>query len=231
VKRFPPSLLGELESTYSRYWWSENEEALFKDAMSVPFKNIAFTLLSQNTSSENTRRAYSGLISKFEVTPQCLAEADEKKISEVIRPGGLHKVKAKRIKEISKYVLSEYDGDLSWVYKEPKEVVREKIMKLPGVGDKTADVLISSIYGHREALVVDTHMRRIAVRLGIVKRNASYREIQEALTRFFPWKKIPKGKEERIVGLFWMLAKHTCTARKPKCEGCMLTGICDKRIP
>lgn len=230
VKRFPSSLIEKLESTYSKYWWSRDEESLFRKAMSDPFKNIIFTLLSQNTSSENTRRAYLGLISKFEVTPQRLLEADEKEISEAIRPGGLQRVKARRIKEIARYMLSEYNGDLSWVYKEPKEVVREKIMKLPGVGDKTADVLISSIHGHREALVVDTHMRRIAIRLGLAETNASYQELQEALTNFFPWKSIPKRKEERIIGLFWMLAKHTCIARRPKCEGCMLAGICDKRI-
>jgi len=230
VKRFPPSLIGKLESVYSRYWWSRDEESLFRKAMSDPFKNIIFTLLSQNTSSENTRRAYLGLIRRFEVEPQALSEAEEKEISEAIRPGGLHRVKAKRIKEIAHHVLSEHDGDLSWVYKEPKEALREKIMRLPGVGDKTADVLISSIHGHREALVVDTHMRRIAIRLGLAEKNASYQETQEALTNFFPWKSIPKRKEERTVGLFWMLAKHTCTARRPKCERCMLAGICDKRI-
>jgi endonuclease-3 len=169
------------------------------------------------------------LIRRLKVTPQCLAEADREEISEAIRPGGLHRVKANRIKEIAKRVLLEYDGDLSWVYREPKEVVREKIMKLPGVGDKTADVLISSVHGHRAAMVVDTHMRRIAVRLGLVEKNAPHQEIQEALTNFFPWKSIPKRKEERIVGLFWMLAKHTCAARRPKCEKCMLAGICAKK--
>ncbi len=198
--------------------------------MSNPFKNIIFTLLSQNTSSVNTHRAYLGLLREFEVTPKSLAEANEKEMSEAIRPGGLHKVKARRIKEIARYVLSEYSGDLSWVFKEPKEVAREKVVKLPGVGDKTADVLISSIHGHREALVVDTHMWRIAVRLGLVEKNANYKEIQEALTNFFPWKSIPKAKEERMVGLFWMLAKHTCVARRPKCENCILVGICDKNI-
>jgi endonuclease-3 len=222
-------MIGKMENEYSRYWWSRDEESLFTEAMKDPFKNIVFTLLSQNTSSENTRRAYLGLIRKLRVTPQCLVEADEKKISEAIRPGGLHRVKAKRIKEIAKLVLSEYDGDLSWVYREPKEVVRERIMKLPGVGDKTADVLISSIHGHREAMVVDTHMRRIAVRLGLVEKNAHYQEVQKALTDFFPWNSIPRGKEERTVGLFWMLAKHTCAARASKCDKCLLAGICEKR--
>jgi endonuclease-3 len=102
-------------------------------------------------------------------------------------------------------------------------------MKLPGVGDKTADVLISSIHGHREAMVVDTHMRRIAVRLGLVEKNAHYEEVQKALANFFPWNSIPKGKEERAVGLFWMLAKHTCAARAQRCDKCLLAGICEKK--
>jgi endonuclease-3 len=230
MKCFSPSLIGKLESEYSRYWWRGDEESLFKEAMKDPFKNIVFTLLSQNTSSENTRRAYLGLIRKLKVTPECLVKADREEISEAIRPGGLHRIKANRMKEIAKRVLLEYNGDLSWVYREPKEVVREKIMKLPGVGDKTADVLISSIHGQREAIVVDTHMRRIAVRLGLVQKSASYQEVQKALINFFLWKSIPKEKEERIVGLFWMLAKYTCVAGRPKCEKCMLAGICDKKI-
>ncbi len=109
-------------------------------------------------------------------------------------------------------------------------MVREKIIRLPGVGDKTADVLISSIHGHREALVVDTHMWRIAIRLGLVEKDAAYMRVQEALTKFFPWKKIPKDKEERMVGLFWMLAKHTCVSRRPKCKECLLNKICEKNI-
>ncbi|MEM3088160.1 MAG: hypothetical protein QXP20_03500, partial [Candidatus Bathyarchaeia archaeon] len=103
MKRFPSSLLGKLESIYSRYWWNRDEEALFKKAMSDPFQNIIFTLLSQNTSAENTRRAYLELIRKFEVTPQCLLDVDETELSEAIRPGGLQKVKARRIKEIARH--------------------------------------------------------------------------------------------------------------------------------
>ncbi|HID25461.1 MAG TPA: hypothetical protein EYP23_03245 [Thermoplasmata archaeon] len=94
---------------------------------------------------------------------------------------------------------------------------------------KTADVLISSIHGYKEALVVDTHMGRIAVRLGLVEENASYHEVQEALTAFLPWDNLPRGKEERLVGLLWMLAKHTCSSRKPRCGECLLARICDKR--
>jgi len=58
----------------------------------------------------------------------------------------------------------------------------------------------------------------------------SYEEIQRGLKDIFPWEKISDSEEERIVGLFWLLAKHTCSARKPKCNECLLNKICDKII-
>ena len=229
-KKMPEKLLPLLEEKYARYWWKEEDEVDYKEAMKDPFKNIIFTLLSQNTSSQNTRRAYIGLKSRFEITPQSLLKADEKEISKAIQPGGLHRIKAKRIKEISGYVLKKFNGNLSWVFEMPKEKVREEIIKIPGIGNKTADVLLSSIHGQREAFVIDTHMARIAKRLGLVDGKASYKEIQEKLNCFFPWKKISKEREERTVGLFWLLAKHTCKAIKPRCNECILNEICDKVI-
>lgn len=229
-KKMPEKLLPQLEKNYAQYWWKDDDESDYREAMKDPFKNIIFTLLSQNTSSQNTRKAYLGLKSHFEVMPQRLFTADEREIRKAIQPGGLHRIKAKRIKEISEYVLKNFNGDLSWVFEMPKEKVREEIMKLPGIGDKTADVLVSSIHGQREAFVIDTHMARIARRLGLVNENTSYKEIQERLHCFFPWEKIEKEREERVVGLFWLLAKHTCTARKAYCSECILDEICEKII-
>ena len=131
---------------------------------------------------------------------------------------------------LAKEIMKKYRGNLAWIQENPKEIARAKILELPGVGDKTADVLLSSIYTLRETIVVDTHMRRIAVRLGLVSPTASYAEVQSALKNFFPWQCIPKNKEERILGLFWILAKHTCKARKPNCTDCMLSKICDKNL-
>lgn len=223
-------MLQLLEERYAKYWWKEDDEVEYRQAMKDPFKNIIFTLLSQNTSTENTRKAYLGLKSNFEITPQSLFDADEKEISKAIRPGGLYRIKAKRIKEISAHVLKNFDGDISWVMKKPKGEVRQEIIKIPGIGDKTVDVLLSSIHGQREAFVVDTHMARIAGRLGLVDEKADYKQIQEKLKNFFPWEKIPKEREGRVVGLFWLLAKHTCRARKPNCNECILDEICEKII-
>jgi endonuclease-3 len=176
--------------------------------------------LSQNTSEINCVRAYEGLAARFEVKPEVLAKADLSEIKEAIKRGGLYNVKSKRIKELAKAVLEKFNGDLNTVLALPKEEAKKKLMELPGIGEKTADVLLSSRYGYHDVFVVDTHIDRIAKRLGLVKENAKYAEIQDAVKRFLP-------KDERTSGLFWLLAKYTCKAQNPKCKECPLIGLCD----
>jgi endonuclease-3 len=217
MKTLDQKLIPVLEEKYGKYWWPVEYP---KDVFSDPFKNLIITVLSQNTSEVNCVRAYEGLAAKFEVKPEVLAKADLNIIKEAIRRGGLYNVKSKRIKELSKAVLDKFHGDLNAVLALPKDEAKKKLMELPGIGDKTADVLLSSRLGHYEVFVVDTHMSRIAKRLGLVKENAKYSEIQEAIKCFIP-------KDERTGGLFWLLAKYTCRAQNPKCKECPLIEICD----
>lgn len=216
MKRLDSKLLPVLEEKYGKYWWPvEYPEEIRVD----PFKNLIITVLSQNTSEVNCVRAYKGLAAKFEIEPEVLARADIGEIREAIRSGGLYNVKSKRIKLLSEAVLEDFDGDLASVLALPKKEARRRIMELPGIGDKTADVLLASRHGYHEVFVVDTHMDRIAKRLGLVGDNAKYGEIQEAIKDFIP-------KDERIGGLFWLLAKYTCKAQRPKCSECPLAEMC-----
>lgn len=208
-----------LEERYGRYWWPvEYPKEVAKD----PFKNLIITVLSQNTSEINCVRAYKGLTARFEVTPQVLARANIRDLREAIRSGGLYNIKSKRIKNISQAVLDRFGGDLSSILALPKEEARKKFMELPGIGPKTADVLLTSRHGYSQAFVVDTHMDRIAKRLGLVRQHAKYEEIQKALQDFIPW-----NKGERVGGLFWLLAKYTCRAQNPKCTECPIVDLCD----
>jgi endonuclease-3 len=220
--KFPKELIPELEERYSRYWWKDDEELDYNDIVADPFKNLIFTILSQNTSSSNTRRAYVSLKRKYQINPAVLSRADPKELSQVIRTGGLQNIKAERIVQVSRLIMENYGGDLRKVLSFPKEKVREELKKLKGVGDKTADVLLSSIVGQWEYFVVDTHMMRIAKRLGIEDEGASYEEVQSALKDFLP---LDVGGD-RLAGLFWLLAKYTCDAKKPKCQECLLKGLC-----
>lgn len=180
------------------------------------------TVLSQNTSEINCVRAYRGLAAKFEIKPEVLAKAKTEEIKEAIRSGGLYNVKSKRIKEVSEAVSEKFGGNVSSVLALPKEEAREKLMELPGIGKKTADVLLAQKHSYAEVMVVDTHMERIAKRLGLVKQDAKYEEIQKTLKTFIPWE-----KGERIGGLFWLLAKYTCRAQNPKCYECPIIEFCD----
>jgi len=219
VKTLDPKLIPLLEEKYGPKWWPvEYPEEVSKD----PFKKLIITVLSQNTSEANCVRAYKGLSSKFEVKSQVLAKAKEAEIKEAIRSGGLYNIKAKRIKEVSKVVLEKFHGNLTSILALPKAEAREKFMELPGIGPKTADVLLTTRHGYSQVFVVDTHMDRIAKRLGLVKPDAKYKAIQEALQNFIPW-----DKGERVGGLFWLLAKYTCRAQNPKCYECPIIEICD----
>jgi endonuclease-3 len=219
VKKLDLKLIPVLEEKYGKYWWPVEYP---KDVSSDPFKNLVITVLSQNTSETNTVRAYKGLSSEFEVKPDVLAKADVNKVKEAIRSGGLYNVKSKRIVELSKIVLERFQGDLNPILALPKEEAKKKFMELPGIGDKTADVLLASRHGYHEVFVVDTHMDRIAKRIGLVKENARYAEIQEAIKGF-----IPRSKDDRAGGLFWLLAKYTCRAQNPKCYECPIINVCD----
>jgi endonuclease III len=150
MKNLPLRLVKDLEDRYGRYWWPEDmyPEDFDKD----PFKNVIVTILSQNTTEANCIRVYRGLASKFDVTPESLAIADEAELRESIRSGGLYNVKARRIRQLSKVVLDEYGGDLSPILQISKEEAKEKLMELPGIGNKTADVLLTTRHSYREVI-------------------------------------------------------------------------------
>ena len=218
MKTLDPKYIPILEEKYGLYWWPvEYPEEVSTD----PFKSLIITVLSQNTREINCVRAYEGLTTRFEVKPEVLARAKTEEIKEAIRSGGLYNVKSQRIRELSQAVLGKFGGDLSSVLALPKEEARKRLMELPGVGKKTADVLLAQRHSYAEVTVVDTQMERIAKRLGLVKPNAKYEEIQKALKIFIPWE-----KGERTGGLLWLLAKYTCIAQNPKCE-CAIVESCD----
>ena len=219
MKRLDLKLIPVLEEKYGPFWWPADMYP--EDLATNPFKHVIITVLSQNTSEVNCIRAYKGLAAKFEITPEALARADQEELKEAIRSGGLYNVKSKRIKQLSKVVLEKFGGDLKSVLSLPKEEAKEKLMELPGIGNKTADVLLTDTYSYREVIPVDTHYDRLAKRLGLVKQNAKYDEIQKALIDF-----IPKQKRDRTAGLLWLLAKHTCRAQNPKCYECPINPLC-----
>jgi endonuclease-3 len=221
MKILDPKLIPVLEEKYGPYWWPADMYP--EDSSSDPFKHPIITVLSQNTSEINCIRAYKGLAARFEIAPEALASADQKEIKDAIRSGGLYNVKSKRIKDLSRVVLEKFEGDIAPVLSLPKKEAKERLMKLPGIGNKTADVLLTSRYGYREVLPIDTHYDRLTKRLGLVKPDAQYHEIQVALFNFIP----EHERRDRVAGLLWLLAKYTCRAQNPRCYECPIAELCE----
>ena len=211
-----------MESKLSPYWWPDNMYPT--NSFSDAFKHLILTVLSQNTSEANSIKAYRSLSSKFKIKPTLLADASLKDLREGIKIGGLYNIKAMRIKKLSKEILDKFDGRLDQVLALPKEKAKKILKGLPGVGNKTADVLLIRIHSYKKVIPIDTHYMRIAECLGLVNPGASYDEIQKAIISF-----IPKENRERTAGLLWLLAKHQCKVVRPKCGCCPLKKMCKYR--
>ncbi|MEM1512311.1 MAG: endonuclease III [Candidatus Jordarchaeales archaeon] len=183
------------------------------------FEILVATIISQNTNSKNTSAAFRKLRERFSLRPEVLAGAPLKELEECLRPAGLYRMKAKRIKEISAILLGR-EGGLEAILKKPLDEARSELVSLPGVGWKTADVVLSFAAG-KATFPVDTHIARIAKRWGIVDGKAGYEEVSTA------FKKVVDEKERRRVHLMLIrFGREYCVARAPRCDQCPIKPPC-----
>ena len=154
------------------------------------------------------------------ITPENLANASLETIAEAIRPAGMYNQRSRVLKRVSEEVLERFDGTLDDVVKKPFPEARETLMSLPGVGPKTADVVLMFVAGSR-IVPVDRHIFRIAERLGIVPEKASYDDVRGALEEASP----PDRREDIHVFLI-RFGRETCKARSPRCYDCFIEDLC-----
>jgi len=178
-----------------------------------PFKVLIATLLSQRTKDINTEKAVKNLFSRFKSIKDFL-KADIKEIEKLIRCVGFFKVKAKRIKELAKIIHERYHD------KVPKDF--DELIKLPGVGRKTANCVL--VYGYGiPAIPVDTHVHRISNRLGLVKTKTP-EQTEMALKKV-----VPKEYWIELNELMVKFGQRKCLPKNPKCSECLLKEICAYR--
>jgi endonuclease-3 len=175
-----------------------------------PFKVLIGTVLSHRTRDEQTSRATERL---FEVygTPETLAKADSGKVKELIRGVGFYNVKSKNVIRVATQIVEEFGG------KVPQDI--ESLLTLHAVGRKTANCVL--VYGFNvPAIPVDTHVHRIANRLGLVQTKTP-EETEEELT-----KTVPKRYWLELNELFVRFGQTTCKPIGPRCGTCTLKGDC-----
>ena len=146
-----------------------------------------------------------------------MAKAEEEEVFEWIKSVSYPNAKAKHLVEMSKELMEKFDGEV------PSTL--DELLTLPGVGRKTANVIQSVAFG-KATLAVDTHVFRVAHRLGLVSKsdNTPYK-VEMALTKYIPEEDIPNAHH-------WLLlhGRYVCTARKPHCYKCELASFCAKKI-
>ena len=178
------------------------------------------TILSQNTSDVNSGRAFAALRDRYP-TWESLASAKTRDLARVIRPGGLSNVKAPRILAVLREIRErEGEFDLGWMKEAPDREVTEYLTSLPGVGPKTAACVLAFSLG-RPALPVDTHVHRVAGRLGLVPPGANAAQAHGVLEAVVP----ARIRVSMHVGLI-RLGREICKAGRPLCETCPLQDLC-----
>jgi endonuclease III len=185
-----------------------------------PLEELVVTILSQNTNDTNRDRAYESMRRRYR-TWDALSRARVQDLVEAIRVGGLANRKAPRIIETLRGIRAREGGfDLSWMHDASDEDVRAYLMSLPGVGPKTAACVLAFSLG-RAVIPVDTHVHRVATRLGLLPMGTSAASAHQMLDALIP----PRLRLPLHVGLI----KHgraVCRAGRPLCEECVLQDIC-----
>jgi endonuclease-3 len=188
-----------------------------------PFETLVRTILSQNTTNRTSFVAFDNLAAKFQnVSPEVLADADQQTIQQEIIIAGLHNQKSKRIKEVSRIIRDEWNSDFTFIYEAPLQEARQKLMALPGIGEKTADIVLN-FCAQRPILPVDTHITRISKRIGLVPENAKYDDIREAIEALITPEKILTVHVSLI-----FFGRAVCKALKPLCATCSAAHLCPK---
>ena len=188
-----------------------------------PFQTLIVTIISQNTNDRNTARAFENLSKRFEMTPEALANAKTGEIEQCLKVAGLYRNKAKTIKQVSTIILEKFGGTLTSILSLPLEEARSTLLLLPGVGPKTADVVLLFCSG-KPTIPVDTHVNRVSKRLGLAPQNGDYETVRRALQLLYA----RKGYLAVHV-LLIQLGRKFCRALNPLCGFCPVNELCPSR--
>ncbi|WP_336329016.1 endonuclease III domain-containing protein [Haloarcula sp. CGMCC 1.2071] len=208
------------------------------------FECLVRTILSQNTSDKASQPAHDELMARYGSDggdadgegdadtdlARALADADQPELAETISSAGLYNQKSERIVALAQRICEEYGGEVGFdefVRDSDPEAVRSTLLDMNGVGPKTADCVLLFAGGRGGVFPVDTHVHRIARRMGLAPPDADHETVREYLERDVPAAKCGFGHTAMI-----QFGREYCSARKPAClddpDACPLAGHCDQ---
>ena len=204
-----------LEQEYGLRQWQPDRD---------PIDVLIETILSQNTSDANSGRAFASLKASFD-SWEAVASAPAEHIAQVIRSGGLSQIKSVRIKQILEQIEKEHGRiSLNSLKSKTMAEAEDHLMCLPGVGHKTASCVLLFSLG-KPSLPVDTHVFRVAKRLGLIDSRVSIDKAHSLLQEQIPPSKVYQFHIHMIEH-----GRRICHARQPHCNRCVLRSICPSSL-
>ena len=179
-----------------------------------PFRLVISVLLSAQTTDAQVNRVTPELFRRFP-TPEAMAAASSEEVAEIIRSLGFYKTKARHCVEAAQAIVADFGGEVPHTMAE--------LTSLPGVGRKTANIVLNVGFGIVEGIAVDTHVNRIAHRLGLSPKT---HEREPLKTEQDLLAILPRELWGPVNHQWIRHGRDTCTARAPKCDGCVLEDIC-----
>lgn len=193
-----------------RHWWPADS----------PFEMMVGAILTQNVSWKNAARAISNLKDAGLLTPSGIKETPPVELASLIKPASFMNVKARRLKSYAEWYCAEFGGDIQRMSKVETPTLRRMLLSVNGIGEETADSILLYACG-KPVFVVDAYTRRVLGRLGLIRGNPPYSEIQCLFMENLPKDtELFKDYHAQIV----QLAKDRCR-RKPLCCSCPLRNI------
>ena len=189
----------------------------------APLDELVLTVLSQSTNDRNRDVAYLRLRRRFGAW-EAVRDAPNEEVEEAIRPGGISKVKSRRIQEILAAIDAHEHGlDLAWLREVSVPQGQAYLCALPGVGRKTAACVLLFAYGLHD-VPVDTHVSRVGMRLQLLRPGAPFEELHDAMLAL-----TAPGEELELHVNLLRHGRRTCHARTPDCPTCVLRRMCPSR--
>jgi endonuclease-3 len=177
----------------------------------TPLQLLVATILSARSTDVRVNSVTKGVFAKYR-TAEDYAAAELDNLEKEIRPVGFFRNKARSIRDMARVLCEEHGGEVPHTMPE--------LVRLPGVGRKTANVVLGNAFGINEGVVVDTHVRRVATRLDFSKEHEP-EKIEADLLRV-----VPEGERTLFSHLLILHGRRVCSSRKPDCPGCVLNHVC-----
>ena len=190
---------------------AEYPDARTELSWSNPLELLVATVLSAQTTDVRVNQVTPGLFEKYR-SARDLAEADPESLEAEVRPTGFYRNKARSLRNMARALVEDHDGEVPRTMKE--------LTSLPGVGRKTANVVLGNAFGIDEGVVVDTHVRRLSNRLGLTIHKDPEKIEKDLL------KVVPERDRTIFSHLLIFHGRRVCKARKPDCPNCVLNDIC-----